>query len=63
MLKLSNIKHEGVSHFVVLVQDGYEVYRVGCTHSVRCAVIGWSGDKGLRRAIREVDKRDNNEGE
>lgn len=37
--------------------QGYDVFRCGVTHSVRCAIIGWEGDKGLQRAITEATKR------
>jgi len=37
--------------------DGYEVWRNGVTHSTRCAVIGWNGEKGLERAKEEAIKR------
>jgi hypothetical protein len=38
-------------------KGGYEVYCDGITHSTRCAIIGYKGDKGLERAILECDKR------
>lgn len=36
---------------------GFEVYRVGATHSVRCAVIDYDGQVGLDRAKAECDRR------
>ena len=57
-MKESDILYENQSHWVMSVPTGYEVYRIGCTHSVRCAQIGWpNSDKGLSRAIFEADKR------
>ena len=58
-MKLSDIKYENNTHWVMSVPTGYEVYRIECTHSVRCARIGWpNSDKGLTKAIAEADKRD-----
>lgn len=36
---------------------GYAVNKNTGTHSVRVAVIGFSGEAGLRKAITEADKR------
>ncbi len=38
---------------------GFEVYRISDsgTHSVRCATIGFEGEKGLQRAIAECERR------
>ena len=36
---------------------GYEVHRDGMTHATRCAIIGYTGTKGLELAMREADKR------
>jgi len=58
-MKLKDILYENSSHWVKRVKTGYEVYRIGVTHSTRCAQIGWpNSDKGLKRAIAEADKRD-----
>ncbi len=57
-MRLSNIKYENATHWVLSVKTGYEVYKTGVTHSTRCARIGWpNSDKGLNRAIIEADKR------
>ena len=57
-MKLSDIKYENSTHWVMQVQTGYEVYRIGVTHSTRCAQIGWpNSEKGLNKAIVEADKR------
>ena len=36
---------------------GFEVYRIGITHSIRCAIIGYPGSKGLERAKVEINRR------
>lgn len=36
---------------------GYEVFAVGITSSQRCAIIGFTGDKGIRLSIAEADRR------
>ena len=57
-MKLSSIKYETANYWVKQVKHGFEVYKTGITHSSRCAIIGWSGDKGLQKAIVEADKRE-----
>jgi hypothetical protein len=37
--------------------QGYDVFKCGVTHSVRCAQIGYKGEKGLERAKSEAIKR------
>jgi hypothetical protein len=39
--------------------QGYEVLKNGITHSVVMASIGYSGEKGLQRAIEEAKQRHN----
>lgn len=51
------IKHETDTHWVKEVPHGYEVYRIGVTHSTRCAQIGWKGKVGLAKAITECERR------
>ena len=41
------------------VGKGFEIYKDGITHATRCAVIGFDGVEGLRRAIAEIDRRIN----
>ena len=56
-MKLSDVMHETPDYWVLRVKNGFEVYKTGITHSVRCAQIGWRGQKGLDRAITECSKR------
>ncbi len=58
MLRTHEIVYENSTHWVKSVKNGFEVYRNGLTHSVRCAQIGSKGDQGINRAIKEADKRD-----
>lgn len=52
-----DIAYENDTHWVLRKSAGFEVYRKGVTHSVRCAIIGFKGEKGLTRAKEEADKR------
>lgn len=36
---------------------GFEVFEHGVTCSARCAIIGFTGSKGFRRAMAEADHR------
>lgn len=56
--KLTDIAHETPQHFVLRVAGGFEVYKIGVTHSTRCAQIGFTGEEGLQRAIAEVVRRE-----
>lgn len=60
----SDIAYERGDYWVLrLPKDkGYEVYKVGITHSTRCAIIGFPGHIGLARAIAEIDRRTTKEG-
>lgn len=58
MYKESDIAYEKGQFWVLnLGSKGFEVYKNGITHSTRCAVIGFSGQNGLDRAIVEIDRR------
>lgn len=58
--KLKDVKHETHNFWVLDVGDrGYEVYKKGITHSVRCGQIGRSF--GLQRAIDECERRQRDE--
>jgi hypothetical protein len=37
--------------------SGYDVFKCGVTHSVRCAIIGYEGDVGFQLAMAEARKR------
>ena len=56
--KLATIAHETEQHWIERQDTGYAVYRIGSTHSTRCAWIGFTGDPGLKRAIAEVERRE-----
>ena len=58
MYKESDIAYEKGQFWVLnLGSKGFEVYKNGLTHSTRCAVIGFSGQNGLDRAIVEINRR------
>ncbi len=56
--RLENIVHETAHHWIEKQENGYAVYRLGITHSTRCAWIGFTGEPGLARAIAEVERRE-----
>lgn len=56
--KLSDVVHEFGRYWVLRVPTGYDVYKVGATHSVRCAQIGWPNQEiGIARAKDECFRR------
>jgi hypothetical protein len=60
-MKESNILFE-IGNYWVSKSDkhtGYDVWEAGITHSRRCAIIGYDGEKGLERAKAEAVKRNN----
>lgn len=58
MYSIEDVVYETGQHWVMRVPYGFDVYRVGLTHSTRCAVIWYKGDAGLQRAIAEVARRE-----
>ena len=59
MIKESQIVYETPKHWVLdCGSKGFEVYRKTITHSERCAIIGFTGDKGLERAKQEIIRRE-----
>jgi hypothetical protein len=59
-MKESDILYENKNYWVYGTKKGtYEVYKVGITHSTRCAIIGYKGNEGLEMAKAECDKRAN----
>lgn len=59
-MKECDILYENGSFWVSRGQQfgkGFEVYEAGITHSVRRAIIGYEGQKGLDRAKAEADRR------
>lgn len=58
MYKESDIAYEKGPFWVLnLKAKGFEVYKTGISYSTRCAIIGYTGDKGLARAIAEIERR------
>lgn len=58
-LKAKNIMYEGRNYWVLKIKDGFEVYRTGITHSTKVSQIGYTGEKGLNRAIIDCKNREN----
>lgn len=46
------------NHFVVKADKYFEVYRNEGVAVVRCAIIGYPGKEGMRRAIAECERRE-----
>lgn len=58
MYKESDIAYEKGPFWVLNIKaKGFEVYKTGISYSTRCAIIGYTGDKGLARAIAEIERR------
>lgn len=57
-MKLKNIVFEKGSYWVLKVKHGFEIYKQVAAHSVRCAQIGYEGEEGLARAIKEIERRE-----
>lgn len=57
-MKPHSIVFETEYYTVVAVAKGFEIYRKGNTASTRCAVIGYSGEKGLQKAKEEIHRRE-----
>jgi hypothetical protein len=53
-----NIVHDTGKHFIVQTAKGFEVYRNETTFAVRCATIGFTGDEGMRRSLKEIERRE-----
>lgn len=57
MIRESDIVHEQGEFWVLQTAKGFEVYQNGTTCSTRCAVIGFRGDEGMKRAKAEIERR------
>lgn len=56
-MKLKDIIFESGNYFVLKAKHGFEVYKNGITHSTRCAIIGYEGEIGIAKAIKEIERR------
>lgn len=57
--RVRNPSHETPNYWINPVgEKGFEVYKLGLTHSTRCAQIGFTGAEGMKRAIAECDRRE-----
>ncbi len=56
-MNLKNIVYENDIYYVLKVTHGFEVYKQGINHATRCAIIGYEGEKGIARAIKEIERR------
>ena len=57
MTNVADIVFERGDYWVKRAAKGFEVYKTGVTHSTRCAIIGYEGQKGLDRAKQEIERR------
>lgn len=51
------VLYDNESYWVTKAKHGFEVYKNGLTHSTRCAIIGYDGELGLKKAIDEANRR------
>lgn len=58
-MKESDILYESGDYWIARTprRKGFEVYKIGATHSTRCAIIGYEGQKGLDLAKEEIKRR------
>lgn len=55
---LRDIRHETANHWVLETPHQMVVYRTTITHSVRVATIGYTGERGLAKAVAECARRE-----
>ena len=60
-MNLKDIVFELDNYFVLKAKHGFEIYKSGITHSIRCAIIGYEGQIGIDKSIREIQKRQERE--
>ena len=48
----------GNNHWIRKIKGGFEVYKIGITHSTRCSQIGHVGKVGLEKAKAEIKRRE-----
>lgn len=58
VIQEKDIVVETKNYWALRTPKGYEVYKTGITHSVRCARIGFTGQEGLERAKQECLRRE-----
>lgn len=56
-MKKEIIIYEAGDYHVRKAKYGYEVYKAGITVATRCAQIGYEGERGIQRAIEEINRR------
>lgn len=59
-LKEKNIIYETKTYWVRKIKDGFEIYRKEMCYSVRCGQVGFTGDIGLKKAIRWIETHHSN---
>lgn len=61
-MKESDILHESGEYWISTAKaagftwDGFCVWKVECTHSVLKGRIGFTGEKGMRKAIQTIER-------
>ena len=55
--KEKDIVYEEGIYWVLKVKKGYEIYKIGITHSTRVASIGFEGEIGLSACKKEIKRR------
>ncbi len=58
MLKETDIVYELGAYWAMRAKKvGYDIFKVGITHSTRCAHVGYDGEVGLQKMKAEIDRR------
>lgn len=52
-----DILYQKGDFWVIKAKFGYEIYRDGITHASRCSIMGYEGEEGLQKTIKECDRR------
>lgn len=58
MYKEQDIAYEQGNYWALIVKFGFEVYKIGLTHSTRVASIGYKGEDGMNRVKAEIARRE-----
>lgn len=56
--KIEDVVFETGKHWILREKNGFKVFKNDVTHSVLCATIGYTGAEGLKRAKREIERRE-----
>jgi hypothetical protein len=58
MYKETDIAYEKGNYWALKVKYGFDVYKIGITHSTRVARIGFQGERGVAEVKEEIARRE-----